>query len=771
MNKFAFAALFLVVVGFSFEDDTISDLKKKSDVYFSKYQRYKLDIFFDQPKYAPGDTVRFRISYLKAIDLKPVSNRQIARLHWYDQDGKRVMTQYASITNGVGNCEFVIPKKTPSGNYVVVALTEWMKNFDPSLYFKQKFVITGNTTLKRKYPKDSLIFSPEGGSLVEGVENKLAIRYVGEAPNVKVSINEDNTEWTALTLKRDSVSVIKLTPKKNSTYYAQLSLDAGSKKILFPTPKENGVSLGVDITDGIVNVTAKTKNINEKYLLALFNNSGLLFHAPIQFSGTPEASIKLPKNLFKGIAQAVVVDSKLNLLASRVVYLHNQPREVNIENVVQNYTTRQRVDMRLRITNSEGYNTKGILTARVINADLMNERTNEFNYLSFTSDISNTFGYAGGDNLNAINNYLITQTCPWLDWEKLINDKTPPTYKPQEYLNISGIATHAKNGKPASDSTLLMFFLEKNLQGYETYTDKKGIFSFSLYQLVRQPDHFFYTASLKGKDIDDINVKINDPDSTLSFFAEPWALDNQENEKYSVYEMKRMTINSSYNFFSNSTARADSIVDPNKSMEDELSGADFSVYLKDFLQMPTMEEVVREILKAIEYRKINDRHVVRVYTTAKKPNNHTGPLYVIDGKITKDPSYFISLKPSEVVSIKMIRNSQKLMSIGTIGANGVILVRTKHIDKLIDEKHLVHFPGFLPEPKTETVTSINPQFPYLKSCLLWSANNKVNENGGAEIQFSTSDDVGRFVIQVIGRTDDGTPVYAEKPFEVKFQKN
>src|SRR5437879_12111109 len=45
-------------------------------------------------------------------------------------------------------------------------------------------------------------------------------------------------------------------------------------------------------------------------------------------------------------------------------------------------------------------------------------------------------------------------------------------------LNLTGEAMFAKTGKPVPDSTQLLFFLEKNLVGYETYANAVGKFSF-----------------------------------------------------------------------------------------------------------------------------------------------------------------------------------------------------------------------------------------------------------------------------------------------------
>lgn len=505
--------------------------------------------------------------------------------------------------------------------------------------------------------------------------------------------------------------------------------------------------------------------------LAVFNNSGLVFNSSIN-PGTRNSEIELPSNLPSGILQLVLFDSKFNLLASRVIH-QGEPsnKKIAITGLSENYSTRQASKAVVQISGESGYSLSGDFACRVIHDDLLNAPTlPPMDYLTFQSDISNTFELRQARPTSAsINNYLITQTCPWFEWDRIMDGKRVAPYKPQEYLVLSGKAAYAKNGKPVNDSTLLMFFLEKNLQGYETYTSHGG-FSFPLFLSVNQSDKFFYTASFRGNDVDDVIVKMHNPDSAITFAAEPWDWDKTANDPYAVFSAKKNLVNNSFAFFINSEARKDSVNDRNKAMEEELNGADVIVNLKDYLQMPTMIEVVCELVRAVEYRKVNGRDVVRVYTTQRKPTNKTGPLYVIDGQITKDPSYFLSLKPADVISFKVVKDSRKLFVLGRLGDNGVILIKTKNQNVVVRENHRIDFPGFLPASKFIS-GKVNSQIPDFRSCLYWSPKIILKGAASQELNFYTSDDVGKFKLQVYGVGEDGSTFYGEQPFTVKFSKN
>jgi len=778
MKRVFILVLLLILGGFANRDEFLSVIKTKINNYYSKYNRAKLELFFNQPQYIAGDTARFRITYVSAKDLKQIQERQIVHIILFDQHGNKVISQWTSVNNGFGNFEWVIPNSFPEGNYKLIAFTDWMKNLDPSLFFQQKFIVSGKYSLKGADQKDSIIFSPEGGHLIANVNNNLAIRYKGTKRTTTIIIKENGKALASLDLVKDSITVFKIAPKPNAIYMAEIQESVEIKRFEFPRIELNGISIQFETLPELMRLNLQNVghfNDTENYFVLVLNNNGLIFQSQIDFDNSQIATLEFPGNLPRGIAQLILIDSKFDLKASRVIFIGGlKSQKVKIDKILESYSTRQPLNFNLRLENSEGFNVRGALSCRIINDDLLKDiELGQTNYLTFYSDISNTFriNEFSASQL-ALNNYLITQTCPWFNWKKIVeDDKAPPVFKYQEYLNFSGTATNARTGKPLRDSTLLMFFLQKSLQGYETYVSSKGKFSFPLFLKISRPDIFFYAASFRRNDVFDLAIKIHDPDSSLTFFAEPWSVDKNQPDPYSVYAIQRNSINSSYSFFSNHIARNDSLDEPNKSIEDELNGADLTVTLSDYLMMPTMAEVIREILKAVEYRKINGRDVIRVYTTAKKPTNTTGPLYVIDGMITKDPTNFISLKPKDVISIKVVKDSRKLFTLGKLGENGVIIVKTRLKEPIVKEENLINLTCLWPQPNTYPAIKSNPQFPDLKSCLLWVPKIILKANEQESLQFYTTDDLGRFKIQLFGLTEDGRPIFSEYPFQVKYTSN
>src|SRR2546422_844784 len=126
MKYFLLIAFFLVSFS-SKEDDIIATLKSKSQNYFSLYKRAKLELLFSQPSSAPGDTIKFCTAYVSAQTLKPIPGTQIVHIYLFDQFGKKKLTRWVELTNGYSSNDFVIPADFPSGNYKLVAFTDWMR--------------------------------------------------------------------------------------------------------------------------------------------------------------------------------------------------------------------------------------------------------------------------------------------------------------------------------------------------------------------------------------------------------------------------------------------------------------------------------------------------------------------------------------------------------------------------------------------------------------------------------------------------------------------
>ena len=133
----------------------------------------------------------------------------------------------------------------------------------------------------------------------------------------------------------------------------------------------------------------------------------------------------------------------------------------------------------------------------------------------------------------------------------------------------------------------------------------------------------------------------------------------------------------------------------------------------------------------------------------------------------------MSLKPVEVVSIKIINSAGKLQTMGSIGKNGIVLVETKivgHAARVPRSNYAFEVQGLTPPSQIYRgqASLIGPRVPDLRTNLYWNPGFKTDSTGRASAMLHASDVTGTYIIKIEGFTERGAPIYAEKTFQVAF---
>ena len=215
---------------------------------------------------------------------------------------------------------------------------------------------------------------------------------------------------------------------------------------------------------------------------------------------------------------------------------------------------------------------------------------------------------------------------------------------------------------------------------------------------------------------------------------------------------------------------------PNLSIEEEFSGVDYGIQVADYVVFPKMEDLLREVIPFVQYRKRGSKETVRMSFRLETSTRtyEDDPLYVIDGFMSRNTAFFISLKPENVISIKIINNPNKLAQFGRLGANGIIFVETKKREYSSSVLKANTFPVVgLSRPANYNMVSYsnansNYRVPDMRSTLYWNPSLETDKTGRAEVNFFASDDIGPVRILVQGLTKDGRPFMAEQEIRVSF---
>jgi hypothetical protein len=486
------------------------------------------------------------------------------------------------------------------------------------------------------------------------------------------------------------------------------------------------------------------------------------------------------KDLPAGICYATVLNEQGETVAERLFSGNEVPQiRTAIARSENTFNTRSSVQLQVSLRDELDHPLAGDFTISVVNRKYFNEWVPPVSitpYLLFQSDLDE---YPIPETLtgSSLDLFLITQKNTRLNWKDIVlKDDFKYDYSFKQLIEYSGSAEDAQTGKPVPDSSLVIAYLQKNLMGYEAVTRKDGSFDLPFILDFWDEDEIFYTVQQKsGREV---LAKVNwILDSIVTEEPTIRFIEGEGVNSYAAFQMNNRLINRSFGFYQSGSkaSAANSLDDPNFNFEDEVSGADFTVKVDEYVVFPSMEELIREVIPNLQHRKVKGKSVVKVVLpdVGAAPD---GPLYIIDGNMTRDTDYFLQLKTTDIISIKVVKTESKLRQMGPLARNGIVMVHTKGLshDALKKASTILPVKGMnrpIPFRKVEHTATVASRVPDFRSTLYWNPSVKVNADGTAEVNFYASDDVGQFLILINGITTDGRPFTKRDSIQVIFNKN
>jgi hypothetical protein len=516
----------------------------------------------------------------------------------------------------------------------------------------------------------------------------------------------------------------------------------GFRQDLHAVPSDSGdISISVMERDAslIVGVKALNNHLAGKPLYIVLNKYNEVYHSEkFILPDSLVYYVTVPREQMKsGIFRIAIFSSKLDLMVDRVIQLDRHTNPVmELLNIKGSYNTRDSVNIAVRIKNRSEIRNAMQYAVSVFNEDML------------SSDSVKIPKFKTNDT-------------PGISWRQVLKPqilipKTAPNY-------FRGTAVFSDTGQPVPDSTLLTFYLHENDFFYGLYTGKDGKFVFPLFKNFGD-EEIFFAADYKGKPIRNVRLNIwsYQPHFEKLDFAE-----TGDPDRYGIFSNYRSLINRSYRYYSGN--KAPEIIDNS----DDIA-ADYEVNMRKFETFHSMGEVLSNIVSMVKYQENNGLGAVRIFM--KKSSNYAkdNPVYIIDGVMTDNTDYFLSLDPSQVLKIKILRTPEKLSRYGIIGRNGVVIVSTRiqdHNLKIPRTEKTVFVKGInQPLPFTNVLHDANQLSPVpdLRTLLYWD-NRTLELSSSPIIRFFTSDAVGRYRVRIEGILDHGEFFVFEDVFNVNFK--
>ncbi len=787
MKKISLILLALLcILAMSPIDDFIAVLSQKMDAYYQSHPQEQAQLIFNQEKYAPSDTAFFQ-TYLLSEDFAATRGKRILTLGIFGSDGKIIQKINFSLVDGHANNQIIISSDTQPGIYLFAVYHTEAKDPSASFIYSKEISIVGKNKLsfKNSMAGTNVSFAFEGGNFINNLENKLIIKS-NKIGTGKIK-NDKNEEVGHFIIGKEGIATTLIMPVSGESY--SIEMDGGFSSQPLPPVKEDGCSLRVETSANqsknvLISIPKKSVLNKNNLYLVITNRKKITYSTPVAFNEIGQFQVTIPsESLENGLCQATIFDNDGDVLAERI-FLTNQTHVVaSLETNTKIVVPREKVDLEFTLRDKLGNPLRGDFSISVFQKKLFPTS----NSLTFDEEVllKNAFyqvkkelpaslNEAGKSEL--LDHLLAMKVSGTIPWSDILNPASKSSPRFTNNLKIRGKAIFKSSGKPVPDSTLLMGYLQNAMVGYEAYITKNGSFEMPFLYDFWGNDELFYLMEYRGKEMTEEYQII--PEAVE--FKAPFpviATQMDSSDIYGDYALKKKIVEESYNFFSIAKKKTTVFKNLNERFEDEAMGTDFTVNVQDYLAFPTMEDLIREVVPYLQHRKKGSTATVKLLIKQKEsfvlPKGE--PLFLIDGVLTKNKDFFMSLKPVDVMTIKLINNLNKLSPYGVLGKNGIVLVETKKsvATSATQNSTVINVQG-LSKPLHAQLTSYSlsnsPRIPDLRAVLYWNPMQQVDIYGKSRCSFYTSDNVGSFSILVKGITQHGDPFEAEESFEVSFSK-
>jgi hypothetical protein len=750
---------------------TIAHAQINANVIIEKYDQFqrikpvtKIQLVFNQEKFIAGETAYFK-AYFFYDNMQLVQGKQLIDFSLIDSKGSEIIQFKMNIVDGIGYNQLQLPDKLNEGFYLAVAESDWMKNFTKDYSFKKEIEIVSKNSLETAAPISIAIF-PEGGHLISDELNKVVVAT--NRPQIALTLVDGNKKVLE-NLKTDinGFAFIQIKPALNQTY----TIAAEGLNAELPAAKSNALGLNLSPNGKLVLFAQPNSPLlNEPIFLAITSKGKVHQTEFVKFNSATKSEIQIDKSKLPfGVNHIAILNSNGKLLANRSFYISQKPAiDLVIEANKAAFATREKVNLTFALS-SEGRGTEGEFSITVLNAPLFDPiqiELSEAMELLYNSAYQLKIDKSNSDWVTSIDNFLIAknESAPWA--EIFAAQLNRPNYYLSSLIQKSGKAIDATSNSAVPNGTQIIFYLQNDVTFYQAITATDGLFDLNILDVYGE-DELFYTAETPdGNAIENLKIEWRSAEKLNPPKAREAKATNQI-DAYAEFSNKVKVIGRSYSIFTSKITEQKTIDNFGiTTFEKAYFEAEDLIKFEEYKIFPDMTALIKEVinpLRTMTYarqKQVKIKSLNKAYATGQ-------PLYIIDGIATKNTAFFLSLKTSDLIAMKIFRNSKKLARLGFIGKNGIVMVQTKagNTRETLDPDNLIQG---LQQPLsfTENQPEIAANTPNFRSTIFWSPSIKTDFNGKAQIEFTTTDDTNPIFIRIDGMTTEGVPFTSFKTINV-----
>ncbi len=776
----------------------------QGNYYVRAYTKWMLN--FENPAYfnktlfigeAIDKELKTQISYQNTSTDK--QERIIARIQFKDADDKpyankpvtwQAVTTFTEVDKGRGT--------TDAHGYLSVAMSanqnaEYkLKNGDLKTSIKLNEFYTANSSFKLKNAiiNTDVQFFPEGGNLVAGINNKVAIKAIqnnGLGIDASGSIvDSDGKQIATFKTQHLGMGIFEFTPEAGKKYVAKVIFsNASNKSVSLPEVAAEGSVINIDNgnTDHIAVKIASSqsfidKNKGKKVYLIARSKGVICYGAQTALAETVYNTV-IPKAKFpRGIAQFTLFSEDGRPISERLVFVdHQNNLVVNLSTPLPTYGSKKKVKVNVLAKNDTAA-VKGNFSVAVIDETKVpyndDKASTILSTFLLTSDVKGYieqpnyyFSSVDEKRTSDMDLLLLTQGYRSFSYNDILGDKTPEiSVLPEQGIEVSGVL-RLSNGIPVRKGVLLLTIPDKRYR-QELTTDPVGNFKFSnlvLNDTSKMTITAKYNAGyqnmvlgLKGSVFPNVSRNFNAPDEVLNIDSTLTTYLGNSKKQYSyLHTLRDVTIKAA--------------AKPKASHKDysALSGlsqiSDHEISGDALKGCNLLINCLQAILPGVTYID-NNFYVTRDYNAG----NHT-PMGIFVNGFFVDVNSLGGMTGENVASVEVFLKDD----LGTVNRqnniNGVIVINQKEkpkgqkitkaqlLDMLPKNYQLTFSPqGYEKErsfyiPKYDVPANLNRKD--LRTTVYWNPNVATDATGKANFEFYNADGKGKYKVVIEGIDDNG----------------
>ncbi len=350
-------------------------------VLLDSLQRWEehLSLHLDRTAADPGDYLFFKAYATTGPQRVLFSPSGVLKVELVNGKREVVSTQYYQLRGGTADGAVPIPDKFDPGTYTLRAYTRWMQNYGSSHYHTTSIQIGPEASDSGEDDKPSDIpatvaFQPEGGSLLAGLANNLAI-VARDPQGCPVAIrgeivNTSGSERYPVQSYGEGYGSALFIPQNGEQY--RLKLDSGATYEL-PSVALGGYALRVNNLDpGRIRVRVEAAGLAGRQAVTLLGRQGLqtYFEREVTFDADRQAELEIPTaGLPAGTLDLVLLDAGRQEQALRPVQVTRASRlHIDLLPLSADFSKGGESAFRVRITDAQGRPVQTRLSLSIANA-------------------------------------------------------------------------------------------------------------------------------------------------------------------------------------------------------------------------------------------------------------------------------------------------------------------------------------------------------------------------------------------------------------------